>query len=286
MNRHTLSIVAVVAALACLCQLHAHTVSMEENSISPSVPVTGSSPVLDVPDLFKNGDRNCKLFDYPPVDGFYFHGPPAPLEHAKLMAHINTCQMELDSGDCYLPIAHNIREHYGCDLRPFWRGSYTDDMPFNGPPVNRELRDVPDSTDEEVKPADMFPWSSEKERTHRCQLAEAAQGCILGDRLVACVKLRTIEDIEKKKNLIESEQVDKLLLDGYAAENQTSTMEELVEVDGQAQRWSKHMCKYLLAEGQCVRRIEDIGYVWLFGHRLVPSVENKSPCFRGESKLW
>eukprot|EP00922_Rhytidocystis_sp_ex-Travisia-forbesii_P018352 GHVS01027272.1.p1 GENE.GHVS01027272.1~~GHVS01027272.1.p1 ORF type:complete len:344 (+),score=36.23 GHVS01027272.1:85-1032(+) len=232
MNRHILSIVAIVAILSCLSPLHAHTDGEKAVAASSeSMVCSRFSPPsisLDLPRVFTDGEPNYKLFDYPEMAEFYFHVPVAPWEYPRLNAHVTSCQQELVTDFSYQPTAHVIREHYGCDLRPFWTES--SEFQMEDKETRRRLMSASvqgvEATQaaqgiesvQSVQSVEAFQAVQSEKQTqhipHRragrgegprmsdyqksvrvCQLSEAAEGCVFADRLVSCIRAKVVQEV-------------------------------------------------------------------------------------------
>eukprot|EP00922_Rhytidocystis_sp_ex-Travisia-forbesii_P018359 GHVS01027279.1.p1 GENE.GHVS01027279.1~~GHVS01027279.1.p1 ORF type:complete len:325 (+),score=38.57 GHVS01027279.1:28-975(+) len=304
MNRHILSIVAIVAILSCLSPLHARTDGEKAEAASSESTLSSrfsppSSTSLDLPEVFKNGDPNYKLFDYPDMEEFYFHVPIAPWGQPRLNAHVTSCQQELVADFLYQPTAHRIREHYGCDLRPFWKESSQFQMEMEDKETRRRLMSAyvqgVEGTQaaqgiESVQSMETFQAiqsgkqtqsishlraargegsrMSDYQRSVRvCQLSEAAEGCVFSARLVSCIRAKVEQEVAED-------------LFGRFGNNKASTIEELIRYGNKqsgklvknaakleramdltiaTQEWSRSMCDYLIEQGQCAERMETVG---------------------------
>eukprot|EP00922_Rhytidocystis_sp_ex-Travisia-forbesii_P018353 GHVS01027273.1.p1 GENE.GHVS01027273.1~~GHVS01027273.1.p1 ORF type:complete len:327 (+),score=34.73 GHVS01027273.1:28-981(+) len=306
MNRHILSIVAIVAILSCLSPLPAHTDGEKAVAASSeSMVCSRFSPPsisLDLPRVFTDGEPNYKLFDYPDMEEFYFHVPIAPWGQPRLNAHVTSCQQELVADFLYQPTAHRIREHYGCDLRPFWKESSQFQMEMEDKETRRRLMSAyvqgVEGTQaaqgiesvQSVQSMETFQAiqsgkqtqsishlraargegsrMSDYQRSVRvCQLSEAAEGCVFGDRLVSCIRAKVVQEVGED-------------LFGRFGKNKASTIEELIRYGNKqsgklvknaakleramdltiaTQQWTRSMCDYLTEQGQCAERMETVG---------------------------
>eukprot|EP00922_Rhytidocystis_sp_ex-Travisia-forbesii_P018356 GHVS01027276.1.p1 GENE.GHVS01027276.1~~GHVS01027276.1.p1 ORF type:complete len:333 (+),score=47.09 GHVS01027276.1:28-999(+) len=303
MNRHILSIVAIVAILSCLSPLHAHTDGEKAEAASSESTLSSrfsppSSTSLDLPEVFKNGDPNYKLFDYPDMEEFYFHVPIAPWGQPRLNAHVTSCQQELVADFLYQPTAHRIREHYGCDLRPFWKESSQFQMEMEDKETRRRLMSAyvqgVEGTQaaqgiesvQSVQSMETFQAiqsgkqtqsishlraargegsrMSDYQRSVRvCQLSEIAQGCVFGDRLVSCVEHKMILEMEAERKGADEEEYDSKAQEIAAREKENEMLEGERDAGVATVEWRDCMRRYMAEEGQCDKRIEDVGLAWM-----------------------
>eukprot|EP00922_Rhytidocystis_sp_ex-Travisia-forbesii_P012273 GHVS01018517.1.p1 GENE.GHVS01018517.1~~GHVS01018517.1.p1 ORF type:complete len:313 (+),score=28.72 GHVS01018517.1:77-1015(+) len=301
----------VVSVLSCLSQLHCRTVidtSFEDITTQqhpssydlrttqppdsnlttrqqtpiirrPTPSTTTDNTPLEVPMEFFGGRSG--LFDYPDLSDFRFVGPPPPAADCQqLRIYVKECKRELYTDPSYQPIGHFIRDHYGCDLKPYWREGWSYQHPGG-----RRLRMLQAATSDTSHSSDIEPPSidydptrccgyngqgvpppepyeveearrqEQKRRIRVCQLSEAAEGCLFYDRLIACVRDKVYTLLKSFTTTMESANNNAKLANAY-------------------DQWQQSTCEYIMERGDCVRRAQDVGV--MLGH---PGYTRMTSCF-------